>query len=200
MFNLRGDPGSSCRSPFREDRSPGFSVSEDRQRWIDFATGEKGDAIDFFAKIKGISGAEAFVELRQMAEGKAQSDHRPETKPESRRGPEMDGIEPCSKRDLLEIAKLRHIPLDGLKLARDRRMLFRYEDPHQGRCWLITDDARRSAVYRRLDGERFRYREAEEGKKEGPKSKNFKGSEANWPIGTAQADRFPSIALLRRGT
>jgi hypothetical protein len=199
LFKLRGDPGSSCRSPFREDRSPSFSVSEEGQRWIDFATGERGDVIDFLAKAKGISGAEAFVELRQMAGGKAQADHRPETKPEPRLGPDIYGIEPCSKRDLWEIAKLRQIPGDGLTLARDRRMLFRYEDPYQGRCWLITDDARRSAVYRRLDGERFRYRETEEGKKEGPKSKNWKGSEANWPIGIVQADRFPCIALCEGG-
>ncbi len=49
MFNLRGDPGSPCRSPFREDRSPSFSVFDDGRRWIDHATAERGDAIDFLA-------------------------------------------------------------------------------------------------------------------------------------------------------
>jgi hypothetical protein len=69
MFNLRGDPGSPCRSPFREDRSPSFSVFDDGRRWIDHATAERGDAIDFLAKIKGISNAEAFIELLKRVDG-----------------------------------------------------------------------------------------------------------------------------------
>src|SRR6266446_9707087 len=72
LFNLRGDPGSPCCSPFREDRSPSFSVSEDGRRWIDFATGERGDAVDFLAKIKSISNAEAFIELLRMVDGAAE--------------------------------------------------------------------------------------------------------------------------------
>ncbi len=68
-FNLPGEPTLSCRSPFREDRSPCFSVSEDGLRFIDFATGERGDALDFLAKIKRISNPEALLELLKMAEG-----------------------------------------------------------------------------------------------------------------------------------
>jgi len=197
MLNLPGKPARSCRSPFREDRSPSFSVSEDGLHWIDFATGERGDAIEFLAKIKGISNAVAFIELLKMVDG---TTHQPATphnsaRTEPRRGLELDAIERCSKADLWEIAKLRSIPLNGLRLAQERKLLFAYQDPYQGRCWLITDDARRSAIYRRLDGKRFHYREAENGKKEGPKSRNWKGSEANWPIGIAQAGGFPSIAL-----
>src|SRR5258705_6952342 len=74
MFNLRGDPGSPCRSPFREDRSPSFSVFDDGRRWSDHATHERGDAIDFLAKIKGISNAEAFIEVLKMVDGIA---HQP---------------------------------------------------------------------------------------------------------------------------
>jgi hypothetical protein len=197
QFALPGKPAKSCRSPFREDRNPSFSVSEDQLRWIDFATGERGDAVDFLAKIKGISNASAFIELLSMADAyqPASSMHRKEASPEPRRGPDLNGIEPCSESDLVQISELRSIPLEGLSLARDRKFLFAYQDPYQGRCWLITDDARRSAICRRLDGKRFHYREAEEGKKEGPKSRNWKGSEGNWPIGIAQASGFPAIAL-----
>jgi hypothetical protein len=199
MFNLRGDPGSPCRSPFREDRSPSFSVFDGGRRWIDHATAERGDAIDFLAKIKGISNPEAFIELLRMVDGTvhqpASSIHRSETTTEPRRGPQLDGIERCSKADLWQLANLRGIPLTSLMLAQKRKLLFPYQDPYQGRCWLVTDDARRSAIYRRLDGKRFHYREPQEDKKEGPKSRNWKGSEANWPIGIAQADGFPSIAL-----
>jgi hypothetical protein len=199
LFNLRGDPGSPCRSPFREDRSPSFSVFDDGRRWIDHATAERGDAIDFLAKIKGISNPEAFIELLKMSEGTVQQPaatiHEPSTKTEPRPGPKLEGIEPCSPDDLWQIANLRSIPLKGLMLAQKRKLLFAYQDPYQGRCFLITDDARRSAIYRRLDGKRFRYREPQEDKKEGPKSKNWKDSEANWPIGIAQATSLPALAL-----
>jgi hypothetical protein len=202
MFNLRGDPGSPCRSPFREDRSPSFSVSKDGLHWIDFATGERGDAIEFLAKIKGFSNAEAFVELLSMVDGTTYQPitHDSPARTDPRRGPlKLDALEPCSGDDLWQIGKLRSIPFAGLKLAQDRKLLFAYEDPYQGRCWLITDDARRSAIYRRLDGKRFHFREAQEDKKEGPKSRNWKGSESNWPIGIAKASGFPAIALCEGG-
>jgi hypothetical protein len=200
MFNLRGDPGSPCHSPFREDRSPSFSVFDEGRRWIDHATAERGDAVDFLAKIKGISKAEAFIELLKMVDETApqpvSSPHHSAPRAEPRRGQiKLDGIEPCSKGDLWQIGKLRYIPLAGLMLAQERKLLFAYSDPYQGRCLLVTDDARRSAIYRRLDGKRFHYREPQDDKKEGPKSRNWKGSEANWPIGIAQSGGFASIAL-----
>jgi hypothetical protein len=197
MFNLRGDPGSPCHSPFREDRSPSFSVFDKGRRWIDHATAERGDAIDFLAKIKGIANPEAFTELLRLVKNvhqSAKTNHSP-ARTEPRPGPDLHGIELCSPSDLLEIAMLRSIPVVGLRLARERKLLFAYSDPYQGRCWGITDDARRNAIYRRLDGKRFHFREPQEDKKEGPKSRNWKGSEASWPIGIAQSSGFPAIAL-----
>ena len=51
---LPGTPSRSCRSPFREDRNPRFSVSEDGQFWNDFGTGDHGDQIDFIAAAESI--------------------------------------------------------------------------------------------------------------------------------------------------
>jgi hypothetical protein len=195
--NLPGKPAKSCRSPFRKDHSPSFSVSEDGQRWIDFATGERGDVIDFLAKCRGISSAEAFGELLNLADGiDRQAASRNEAEREPRRSPlKLDAIEPCSEDDLFKIGKLRSIPFAGLKLAQERKLLFAYSDPYQGRCWLITDDARRNAIARRLDGQRFRFRPPQQDQKEGPKSRCWPGSEANFPIGIAQAGPYPAIAL-----
>jgi CHC2 zinc finger len=206
MFNLRGDPGSPCRSPFREDRSPSFSVCYEGRGWKDHATAEGGDAIDFLAKIKGISREEAFVSFLELvdkdigsykhqANSTLDADQRLTSERKTHKILTLEGIERCSVGDLYQIAKLRFIPLVGLRLAHERKLLFMYTDPYQGRCWLITDDARRNAIYRRLDGKRFHYREVTEDKKEGPKSKTFLHSEANWPIGIAQASSFPTIAL-----
>jgi CHC2 zinc finger len=153
--------------------------------------GKSGDVIDLEQALGGGTLAEAAARL---GVARPTTCHSVATGT-PRLGPDIDGIEPCSERYLRRIAKVRQIPPEGLRLARGRRILFSYEEPYQGSCYLATDDARRNAIYRRLDGERFQCRESGEGKKEGPKSKNWKGSEASWPIGVAQASGFPAIAL-----
>lgn len=65
--------GRVCRAPWREDRSPSFSVSADGSLWNDFAAGEGGDAVDFLARAKGISASEAAREFIQMAGGSGSS-------------------------------------------------------------------------------------------------------------------------------
>jgi hypothetical protein len=96
---------------------------------------------------------------------------------------------------LQRIATLRSIPIEGLRLASERKLLFRYWYPHQGQCLVITDDARRNAICRRLDGKPFQDRDPETGQITQKKSKCLKGSEANWPIGIAQSNGFAAIAL-----
>ena len=46
---LPGSPGKSCKSPFREDRSPSFSVYDDGRKFKDHATGESGDVVSYVA-------------------------------------------------------------------------------------------------------------------------------------------------------
>jgi len=113
--------------------------------------------------------------------------------------PDLSGLELCREGDLKQISKLRSIPIEGLLLAYARKLLFAYQNPFQGRCWVITDDARRNAIARRLDGERFYFRQPGEGEKEGPKAKCWRNANANWPIGIAQATTFPAIALCEGG-
>jgi hypothetical protein len=203
MFNLRGDPGSPCHSPFREDRQKSFSVCYEGRGWTDFATGERGDAVGFLAKIKGISNPEAYVELLKMADGifggPTIPTRSPEAKPVAPRRPDLSGLEICREGDLKRISLLRSILIEGLLLAYERKLLFAHQNPFQGRCWVITDDARRNAIARRLDGERFHYRQPKEGEKEGPKAKCWLHAEAKWPIGIAQAIGFPAISLCEGG-
>jgi len=43
-----------CKSPFRDDNHPSFSIYNNGERWKDFATGEGGDVVDFLKKATGI--------------------------------------------------------------------------------------------------------------------------------------------------
>lgn len=56
-----------CRSPFREERNPSFSIFGNGTRFKDHATGDSGDAITFYAKVRGIGNREAVKEFLNLA-------------------------------------------------------------------------------------------------------------------------------------
>jgi len=56
-----------CRSPFRNERTPSFCVSSDKQFWYDFGNSEGGDVISFLEKIENFSFHEAVEMLAEMA-------------------------------------------------------------------------------------------------------------------------------------
>ncbi len=56
-----------CRSPFRNERTPSFSVSPDKQVWYDFGASEGGDVIRFVEKIENLSFGEAIEFLADIA-------------------------------------------------------------------------------------------------------------------------------------
>jgi DNA primase len=56
-----------CRSPFRNEKTPSFSISPEKQMWYDFGAAEGGDAISFIEKIENCSFREAVEILADMA-------------------------------------------------------------------------------------------------------------------------------------
>ena len=58
LLDLPGKPGQSCRSPFREDRNPSFSIYDGGHRWKDRGTGLGGNA-DFRAAACNLSKVES---------------------------------------------------------------------------------------------------------------------------------------------
>ena len=67
LLGMPGEPGKSCHAPWREDKNPSFSVFDDDLKFHDFATGEHGDAIDFLARARGLSLADAIAEFKKLA-------------------------------------------------------------------------------------------------------------------------------------
>ncbi|MEI7818667.1 MAG: DNA primase [bacterium] len=55
------------RSPFREERTPSFFVSPDKQIWHDFGANEGGDMISFVMRAEGLSFPEALEMLATRA-------------------------------------------------------------------------------------------------------------------------------------
>ncbi len=55
------------RSPFRNERTPSFCVSPDKQFWYDFGNSEGGDVISFIEKMENLSFQEAVQFLADIA-------------------------------------------------------------------------------------------------------------------------------------
>ena len=66
-LGLPGEPSESCRSPFRDDLNPSFSVFDAGRKWKDYGTDESGDVFDFVQKATGLCayGALLWIKERQ---------------------------------------------------------------------------------------------------------------------------------------
>lgn len=180
-------PAKSCRSPFRDDQNPSFSVYDNGKRWKDFGTGEKGDAIDFLARAANISRKEAFKQFMEMAGFNNQQAVPTARWPEFTRG---------TPNDIQMLANLRNLSSHSVQLAHDRGVLrfTTITDVNvNARAWVLCGRERKCALIRRLDGEPWSHLHNR------PKSKTLVGSVASWPIGIVEAEKYPYIALVEGG-
>jgi CHC2 zinc finger/Toprim-like len=205
MLGLEGKPpardGKACRSPFRQDRHPSFSIHNDGRRWKDHATGESGDAADFLATARNLSKAEACRELIRLAGIPARSDALPRRKAEFRNGSEEEvrrirlratwpEFNQPSQAEIRAIASLRSLSEEGVSLAAERGLLFT-GGSREGRAWMISDRRRKNAQGRRMDGKDW--------ERIGAKAWTLPGSIGALPIGLCEAQGFPNIALVEGG-
>ena len=203
-------PGRSCRAPWRHDRKPSFSVFAEGRRYRDFGTGDHGDAIDFLARARGLSNADAVKEFMRLAgvgprhegmpigaimpsdmariEAVVNGDQRKLVLPKD--------MHEGSTAELCLLAALRGVNVEALTLATGRGLL-RFATMQDGAsritAWLVTDGDQRNAQARRLDGLTWQSLPGT------PKAKTLAGSQAAWPIGITEARSFPCVALVEGG-
>ena len=192
-FGFEGEPKPSCRCPWRDDHKPSFSVSRDGSLFNDFATGEGGDAVDFFQRASGLSKAEACRKFIQLAGGSIAptpraARHAPAaTAPRAR--PSFPAFRHGTRAELRQLAGLRRLSLEAVELAQARGLLH-FGTVRGFPSWIVADSAGLNAQARRLDGHRWEHLDGQ------PKAQTLPGSRAGWPIGTREAEAFPNIALV----
>ena len=206
-LGLSGHPAKSCRSPFRDDRSPSFSVFDNGTRWRDHGTGEGGDVCDFLAAALNVDPSDAARWLLEQTNTRTSRRDWPRmqtvaqakpTPPEPRK-PLV--LPPMDKGTIAELAQLQRQRgfqhFGGLQILIDRGQL-RFATMRDGaespRCWLITDSAKRSANARRLDGKPWQALPGQ------PKAKTLPGSQAAWPLGAIRIKKADAVVLLCEGT
>ena len=194
-LGLPGEPRRSCRSPFREDRHPSFSISADDRLWHDHANGEGGDVVAFIIAATGCTPAAAIARVKELAGGTIA------TPPPLRRMPAKAKESPSPAKPLpaldvptfsevRTLAALRGWPmLAALEIAAARGLLrfaTLWDAGKTVRAWILTDDARHTAQARRLDGQAWQ--------RTGAKSDTLR-ADSEHPIGLAALGNRPVVAL-----
>ncbi len=196
MFFPDWRPGKSCRSPFRDDRKPSFSVHDDGRAWKDFGTGEAGDGIDFLARARGLSNAEAVKQFITLAGGTLPNTAGAKRN-EVRKPVFPDNLRPGSRAELTLLATLRNLSREAVEIATERGLLHFGTMQDGGSstitAWIITDKTRRNGQARRLDGLCWQSLPGT------PKAKTLPGSQAAWPVGIGEAAAYPCMALVEGG-
>jgi hypothetical protein len=196
-LGLAGKPSKSCRCPWREDKKPSLSVFQDGRAWNDFATGEGGDAIDFFAKATGLergSATRQFIELAGLATSIV-----PVTVARQIDGPKLpDDFRRLTRAEGQQLAKLRRLSLDALSTA-DSLGLLRFGKVHGVPSWILTDSRQLCIEARTMSGKPF----PAVGKLPERKAHTIAGSKKSWPIGAAVLGRrelqFTKVMLVEGG-
>jgi hypothetical protein len=161
-LGLSGEPRRVCCSPFREDRHPSFSITNDTL-WNDFADGTGGDVVSFVKRATACTDAEAIKRVLDLAGGNVSPvTLAPRQGSAKSVRAVYDGLagldlQPPTLAEIHTLQNLRAWPFNvGLELANRRGLLRVANVSHRGethRAWILTDDARKSAQARRLDGE-----------------------------------------------
>lgn len=214
-FGLPGKPAKICSSPFREDTHPSFSVNEDGTLWNDFATGEGGDAVEFLARLQPggapLFKVKNFIELAAAIYGdptgvqwhERASSLPPAAPPKPGNGyipgPSSDDLgtvlaryRPPTQDECRQIGNARGLDPSAVWLAgRIGTLLVGEVGGFQS--WIITDEKRRVAEARRMNGEKFPAIPDKIGER---KAHTLRGSKKDWPVGILP--RFYGHSLIKR--
>lgn len=205
---LPGAPAKCCRSPWREDRRPSFSVFDEARRWHDHSTGQGGDVVDFVKEAAQLTTAEAVrwcasqaglrtddgapiaPRVRPTAPRRPMPERKPEPWPTLRAG---------TPEEKHALAALRGFSIGGIELAEARGLLHFgiYDAPcawrHHWRglaFWAVTDSSRRLVELRRMDGTHWPEKDGTAHRKA-----HTIGHGKDHPVGIAEAARFPIVAV-----
>lgn len=169
----------------------------------DWATGEsKGKGpIDLWLTVRGLD----FKEARDQLAGWLgitlclQPNHaadRTEPRPKAEPPPDrkeflLPELEPPSAEDLTLLAAKRTLYREALSIAVKREFLWCFDDDFGERCWLFTDQRRRCAIRRRLDGKPFKLANGNT-----TKAAAAPGSIMTEPLGYIEAKDFQSFSVV----
>ena len=182
-------PAKSCKSPFRQDRTPSFSVFDGGRAWKDHATNEGGDVLSFYMKATGLQFTDALERLEVMAGVYPDATAR---KPEPKRELHLPAdLHEGTDSELATVAKLRGVNPEATAEAAKRGLL-KFGTVCGFPCWLLLDQSLKNAQARRMDGQTF----PSIGSLSERKAHTLRGSCQSWPLGLLEAAQQPFLAIV----
>jgi hypothetical protein len=193
MLRLPGEPKASCRSPFRDERSPSFAIFDNGKAWKDHGTGDGGDVVEFIRHAIGGDHRAVRDWLKERL-GIDYYDFDPAKAPLRLRKPATASKPIQWPAELIEgttatwkaFADRRGITY-AATWAMVQSGILRFCKLKDGtKCFVVTDPENRSAEIRRLDGMTF------------GTSKAFPlpGVAKAWPVGCELLRRAPATASV----
>ena len=175
----------------QEEHGEAFNVDPRTHRWRCWGKcGRGGDVIDLEQALRGGSLMDAISRLERANFGvDALTCARVEKPRKATDWNWREQLRAGSERELLALASNRDIAIEGVREAHSRGLL-RFSDSREGVAWVITDQTRKQAIWRRLDGRPW---------DSGAKAKLLLGCSGKSPIGVQEAVRFHSIAAVEGG-
>lgn len=192
-LGLEGEPKRSCRSPFREDGSPSFSIHDDGRKWHDHGTGEGGDVIEFIkaALRTDYQGVRDWIKERSTTPISTMTKPTKQTKrTKARRIMWPSKIEQGTTDDWNMLHELRGYSYQGIHLMIQCGALrFATVDDH--RAFIVTDERLRIAEIRRMDGKTW---------SNGSKAYPLKGVDKSLLLGSPIIEQRTQRVMLVEGS
>lgn len=192
LLGLPSTPAISCRSPFRPDKSPSFSVYDEGRRWKDFSSNEGGDVIDFIALACQTDKQDATRRFLTMAGASVGHFIPPPSKPkETANKLNLPKLHLGSEAEIAAVAQIRGIMPEALSQARLFQTMA-FGDVCGFPSWVLTDHARKIAEARRTDAKPY----PANGTLGERKAHTLKGSQKSWPVGAALLSEIPNFRAI----
>lgn len=190
MLNLEGQPPrngtGACRSPFRPDKHPSFSIYDEGRKWKDHSADGGGDAVDFIQHAEGRERPDAIIRLLALA-GLPAPVSVVSTSNTAPQFPDVSAFRMPTDEEIVAVANLRRLHPDAVHRMAHFQIL-RAGHSHGHHVWALVDgppgQRPRVAEIRRIDGGLIPTRDNEAG----VKGLTIRGSKKDWPIGASLLD------------
>ncbi len=186
MLGLAGEPKASCKSPFRDERTPSFTIYENGTRWKDHGEQIGGDVVEFIKTAIG-GDYQAVREWLQSRIGTIEAPRTTATASVKAKHIEYPAtITEGTERHWRTLARARGLDQITVEfLAKFGMVKFMHHD--EKNCFIVTDATNRAAEIRRLDGELF---------SNGKKAYALTGVDKSWLVGADLLRHTPEAHVL----
>ena len=186
MLGLQGEPKATCRSPWRDEKSPSFSIYGNDRKWKDHGEQIGGDVVEF---IKHAIGGDysAVREWLQPRIGMIEAPRTPAKAPVMPKSIQYPAATTeGTARHWRALAVARGFYQTTVEiLAKFGMVKFMH---HEGKnCFIVTDATNRNAEIRRIDKQPFG---------NGKKAYPLTGVDKSWLVGAAFLDHSPEAHVL----